>query len=133
MRILWCCVQTPLFGMLAYHRTPVTSTHTAESIRFTVSRYQRPQRSPRISFLLPNPLIDCDAVMLLFAHDPLVAHADPIYRARRGVCQRHQVGAALAQHGRNQKCQVLTLRVALLGQPLMQYHSVEPFKVVIPQ
>ena len=65
-------------------------------------------------------------------HNPLVAHVNPARLARQRGRQRHQVGAALAQHGRNQKRQALPLRLALPGQPFMQHRADTPSRMLDP-
>ena len=65
-------------------------------------------------------------------HDPLVSHVDPLRRARQSGRQRHQVGAALAQHGRDQQRQVLPLRLALPRQAVVQHRADTPGHVLDP-
>ncbi len=48
--------------------------------------------------------------------DPLIAHIDTAGCTRQRGRQVHQVGAAYVQHGRNQKTQLLALRLALARQ-----------------
>ena len=65
-------------------------------------------------------------------HDPLASHVDALRQARQGGRQRQQVGAALAQHGRDQKRQVLPPRLALPGQAAMQHHADTPGRMLDP-
>ena len=73
-------------------------------------------------------------------HDPLIAHVDPgrtsrfdpAWLARQGGRQRHQVGTALTQHGRDQKRQAFAPRLALPGQPFMQHSADTPGHMLDP-
>ena len=61
-----------------------------------------------------------------------ITHVNPTRGTRQGGCQRHPVGAALTQHGRNQERQVLALRLALLRQPLLQHRANASGRVLDP-
>ena len=61
------------------------------------------------------------------ARDPLVAHIPAIRPAWQPRCEFHQIGAANMQHGGDQKRQLVTLRLALPRQPLLQF-GVDPLR-----